>query len=184
MRRHNLRVAVAGLALLLSGVVLSAQSRGGAPAAGNPVVTFDTVKGTIEIELFAKDAPKSVERIVTLARENFFRGLRFHRVEKSLVQTGDPNSRDFTKRNVWGSGGSPRGPIGIVEMPKARRHVRGAVGLAHSGNAANANSQFYIMKAASPSLDGKHAVIGRVLAGMDIVDKLAAGDMITKVAIK
>ena len=150
---------------------------------GNPVVVFDTVKGVIEIELFAKDTPKSTAQVVRLVRENFYRGQRFHRAEASLVQTGDPNSRTFTKQNLWGSGGSGR-PIGVAEIVKAHRHIRGAVALAHSGNASRADSHCYIMRRASPSLDGKHAVIGRVIAGMDVVDKLERGDLIRKVSVK
>lgn len=153
------------------------------PAPGNPVVVFETAKGVIEIELFAKDAPKSTEQIVRLVRGNFYRGHRFHRAEASLVQTGDPNSRTFSKQNLWGSGGSGR-PIGVAEISKSRKHLRGSVALAHSGNAARADSQFYIMKRTGASLDGKHAVIGRVLAGMDVVDKLQVGDLITKVSVK
>jgi cyclophilin family peptidyl-prolyl cis-trans isomerase len=164
------------------GAVLAAQGRL-TPAAGNPVVVFETAKGVIEIELFAKDAPKSTEQIVRLVRENFYRGHRFHRAEPGLVQTGDPNSKTFSKENMWGSGGSGR-PIGVAEISKTRKHVRGAVALAHSGNPARADSQFYIMKRASPSLDGKHAVIGRVIAGMDVVEKLQRGDLITKVSVK
>jgi peptidylprolyl isomerase len=62
--------------------------------------------------------------------------------------------------------------------------VRGAVGLAHSGNPAGADSQFYIMKGASPSLDGKHAVIGQVVSGMAVVDKIAVPDMIKNATLK
>lgn len=153
------------------------------PAPANPVIVLETVKGVIEIELFEKDAPKSVAQIVKLANQNFYRGLRFHRAERSLVQTGDPNSRDYTKRNAWGSGGSGN-QIGVAEISKTRKHLRGAVGLAHAGDPKRADSQFYIMKAASPSLDGKHAVIGRVVAGMEVVDKLAVGDMVRKVSVK
>ena len=167
--------------VLLLGAVLGAQVPKAAP--GNPVVVFETAKGVIEIELFAKDAPKSAEQIVRLVRDNFYRGHRFHRAEAGLVQTGDPNSRTFSKQNLWGSGGSGRA-IGVAEINKTRKHVRGSVGLAHAGNPTRADSQFYIMKRPGPSLDGKHAVIGRVLSGMDVVDKLAIGDLITKVSVK
>ena len=176
-------------ALVLGAGVLGAVPVLGLPAdaqraeAGNPVLVIDTVKGTIEIELFVKDAPKSAAQLMRLARDNFYRGQRFHRAEASLVQTGDPNSRNFVKQNLWGSGSSGR-PIGVAEIVKTRRHVRGSVALAHSGNAARADSQFYIMKRPSPSLDGKHAVIGRVIAGMDVVDKLQKGDLIRKVSVK
>ena len=173
--------ATCSVLVLVLGAVLSAQPA--KPAPGNPVVVFETVKGVIEIELFAKDAPKSVEQITRLVRENFYRGHRFTRAEPSLAQTGDPNSKTFSKENLWGTGGSGR-PIGVAEISKSHKHVRGAVALAHSGRPERADSQFYIMKRASPSLDGKHAVIGRVIAGMDVVDKLQRGDLITKVSVK
>lgn len=175
------KVLGAVVLVLVLGAVLGAQAV--KPAAGNPVLVIDTVKGTIEIELFVKDAPKSAAQIMRLARENFYRGQRFHRAEPSLVQTGDPNSRNFVKQNLWGTGSSGR-PIGVAEIVKTRRHVRGSVALAHSGNAARADSQFYIMRRPSPSLDGKHAVIGRVIAGMDVVDKIQKGDLIRKVSVK
>jgi cyclophilin family peptidyl-prolyl cis-trans isomerase len=179
MRRHLLQFTV--LALLASAGLAGAQAV--RPAPGNPIVVFETAKGTIEIELFIKDAPKSVEQITRLVRENFYRGHRFHRAEAGLVQTGDPNSRTFSRENLWGSGGSGR-QIGVAEISKTRKHVRGAVALAHSGRPERADSQFYIMKRASPSLDGEYAVIGRVIAGMDVVDKLQRGDLITKVSVK
>ena len=151
--------------------------------AGNPVIVFETVKGNIEIELYAKDAPKAVEKLLTLVRQNFYRGQRFHRVEASLAQIGDPFSKDFTKRDRWGSGGSGQW-LGVVEIPKQHRHVRGAVGMAHPGRPERADSQIYIMKSASPSLNGKHAIVGRVVAGMEVVDKLQAGDLVRKVYVK
>ena len=167
------------IALLL---LLVAQSS--RPAAGNPVIVIETVKGAIEIELFAKDAPKTTERLLTLVRQNFYRGQRFHRVEPGfLIQVGDPATRDFTKRARWGSGGSGK-PIGVAEIVKTRRHVRGAVGMAHGGSATAADSQFYIMRAARPSLDGKYTIVGRVLTGMNIVDTTALNDMIRKAYVK
>lgn len=170
------------LAAVLGASVLSAQAA--KPAPGNPVIVIETVKGAIEIELFAKDAPKSVARLVALVRQNFYRGQRFHRVEPNfLIQAGDPATRDFTKRARWGSGGSGT-PIGVAEIVKARRHVRGAVGMAHAGSAAAADSQFYIMRAARPSLDGTYTIVGRVIAGMDIVDRTALNDMIRKAYVK
>ena len=104
-------------------------------------------------------------------------------VTPSLVQWGDPASRDMTRRDSWGSGGTGK-PIGVFELSKKRSHVRGAVGLAHSGNPLGADSQLYIMKAASPSLDGKHAIIGQVVAGMAVADKITAADMIKNTTLK
>jgi cyclophilin family peptidyl-prolyl cis-trans isomerase len=152
-----------------------------AQAAG-PVMVIETAHGTIEVQLFQSDAPKSVDHIVALVNKNFYRSQRFHRVESSVVQFGDPQSRDMTKQGSWGTGSS-FSPIGVEEISK-RKHVRGMVGLAHAGNARLADSQLYIMKMANPALDGKHAIVGQVVRGMDVVDKLQRADMLKMVTIK
>lgn len=185
-----MKVLSAGmLSAVVLGAVLSARAAGlpadaqrGAP--GNPVIAIETVKGTIEIELFAKDAPKTVARLLTLVRQNFYRGQRFHRVEPNfLIQVGDPGTRDFTKRARWGSGGSGQ-QLGVAEIAKTRRHVRGAVGMAHAGDPKRADSQFYILRGARPALDGKYAIVGRVIAGMEIVDRTELNDMIRRAYVK
>jgi len=149
----------------------------------DPILVLETVKGVIEIRLFRSEAPKSVDHMLELIKKSFYRGQRFHRAEKALVQVGDPQSRDMSKEAYWGNGNSGS-PIGVFERIKTRLHVRGAVGLAHSGNPLGADSQFYIMKAASPSLDGKHAVVGQVVAGMAVVDKIVVKDMIKNTTLK
>jgi peptidyl-prolyl cis-trans isomerase B (cyclophilin B) len=150
----------------------------------DPVVVFETVKGTFEIQLFQADAPKSVAQIVALCRRGFYRGQRIHRVTPTLAQWGDPKSKDMTQRAYWGTGGGSGKPINAFEVSKKHNHVRGAVGLAHAGNPMAADSQIYVMKSASPSLDGKHAVIGQVTAGMAVVDKLQETDVIKNVFVK
>lgn len=182
MRRLALLLSTAAVAVS----VLGSQSLQGAQAARGgaalPVMAIDTAKGTIEIQLFQNDAPKSVAHIIALVNKSFYRAQRFHRAEATLVQFGDPQSRDMTRIDSWGTGSSYN-PIGVAEISK-RKHVRGSVGLAHSGSATLADSQIYIMKAASPSLDGKHAIIGQVIAGMAVVDRIAKGDQIKLVTIK
>ena len=89
----------------------------------------------------------------------------------------------MSRRDYWGSTNSGS-PIGVFEWSKKRSHVRGAVGLAHSGDARGADSQLYIMKTASPGLDGKHAIVGRVITGMAVVDKIAVTDMIKNATVK
>jgi cyclophilin family peptidyl-prolyl cis-trans isomerase len=143
---------------------------------------MDTAKGMIQIRLFNADAPKSIEHILALVKRNFYRGLRIHRSEASLVQFGDPTSRDVSRRDWWGRAGSGQ-PIGVAEINK-RPHVRGTVSLAHSGNPQSADSQIFIMKGASPSLDGKHVVIGQVTSGMNVVDQLRVTDVIKNITIK
>ena len=171
--------------VLAAGVWVTAVSAWQAKPAppADPVIVFETAKGTIEMQLFQAEAPKSVAHILDLMKRSFYRGQRFHRVLGSLIQVGDPNSRNMSRQDSWGTANSGR-PIGVFELSKKRLHVRGAVALAHSGDPARADSQIYIMKAASPSLDGKHAVIGRVVAGMAVVDKIAVADMIKDAKVK
>lgn len=151
--------------------------------AANPILVLDTVKGAIEIELLRTDAPKSVDYIVALVEKNFYRGLRFHRAERALVQVGDAASRDVSKKAWWGR--SVHTPtVGVAEISKKLIHVRGMVGLAHSGNPAFASSQFYIMKAGDMSLNGKYTLFGRVRSGMPVVDTLQIGDILKQATIK
>ncbi len=153
------------------------------PIAASPVLVLDTSRGAIEIELLQQYAPKTVEYIIGLVKKNFYRGLRFHRVERTLVQIGDPNSRNVTRRNIWGQTGTTP-TVGVLETSRRASHTRGAVGLAHAGNAKFASSQFYIMKSDSPGLDGDFTVFGRVTSGMAIVDALKFEDVLKQATIK
>jgi peptidylprolyl isomerase len=72
----------------------------------------------------------------------------------------------------------------VAEISKRHLHVRGAVGLAYSGSAVNADSQLYIMKSPSPSLDGKYAIIGQVTKGMDVVDRVEETDLVKNMTVK
>jgi cyclophilin family peptidyl-prolyl cis-trans isomerase len=166
---------------------LVAQRTGGAakpsPAAG-PVLVVETVKGTFEIETYPQEAPKTVEHILALVNRRFYNGLRVHRVDKGfVVQFGDPQTRDMSKRDRWGTGGSGRS-IGVGEFSARRTHVRGAVAIAHPGDAKLGDSQMYIMLAPAPRLNGKFTVFGRVTSGMDVVDRLAITDVIRRVTVR
>ncbi len=183
MRRANIFVFAIVVAVGVLASTRAGRSQSAPPAPANPVLVFETLKGTIEIELFRSEAPKSVEHILALMKRSFYRGQRFHRVTAKLAQVGDPQSRNMTRQAYWGNGNSGN-PIGVFEWSKKRSHVRGAVGLAHSGSPLGADSQIYIMKAPSPDLDGKHAIIGRVVAGMAVVDKLVVTDMIKDARVK
>lgn len=176
-------VAMAGSGFVLARPATVPEAGPAMQAAGNPMLVLDTAKGSIEIELLQGDAPKSVEYIVDLVKKGFYRGQRFHRSERSLVQVGDVTSRDVTKKEWWGRNvHTPT--IGVAEISKKLIHVRGIVGLAHSGNAAQAHSQFYIIKESSPSLNGKYTIIGRVKVGMPTVDTIQVGDVIKNATIK
>ena len=164
-----------------------ATQRPAAPAAkpataAGPVLVVETVKGVIEIQTYPADAPKTVEHIVALAKRNFYNGLRVHRVAPGfVVQFGDPQTRDMTKRDRWGSGGSGN-QIGVAEIK--RPHRIGAVAAAHPGDPRYADSQMYISFAAQPKLDRSFTVFGQVTVGMDVARKLAVNDIIRRVTVK
>lgn len=186
MRRQLVLAAMAmvtGGALVLAAPAPSSETIPAGQATGNPTMVLDTAKGLIEIELLRSDAPKSVAYIIDLVEKNFYRGLRFHRAEPGLVQIGDAASRDVSKKAWWGR--SIHTPtVGVAEISKKLVHARGMVGLAHSGNATLANSQFYIMKVANMGLNSKYALFGRVRAGMPTVDSLQIGDVLKQATIK
>lgn len=179
---------IAGVTLVGQQAKLPAPQKPGAAAAG-PVLVLDTVKGAIEIELFPADAPKSVARILELAKQGFYRGQRFHWVSPGIVQFGDPLSRDMMKEKQWGTGGSGYRngvrPIGVLEASK-RKFVRGTVGMAYSSNqrAADGDSQMFILTAPNPPLDGKYTMLGQVTKGLAVVEKLEKGDTIKNLTVK
>jgi len=125
--------------------------------------TIQTNHGTIEIELFDEDAPKTVENFTKLARDGFYDGVVFHRVIPDfMIQGGDP------------TGTGMAGP-GYQFADEANEYgvVRGALAMANAGPNTN-GSQFFIVTAqACPWLDGKHTVFGRVASGMDVVDAIS-----------
>lgn len=152
------------------------------PAAAGPILVVETVKGTIEIETYPNEAPKTVEHFVALVKRNFYNGQRVHRVVPGfVVQFGDPQTRDMTKRDRWGSGGSGR-TIGVAEVK--RTHRVGAVAAAHPGDPRQADSQLYIAFAPQPQLDRNFTVFGQVISGMDVAQKLAINDVIRRITVK
>ncbi len=129
-------------------------------------------KGTITIELFAEEAPKTVANFEKLIKEGFYDGLTFHRVIKGFVaQGGCPNGN--------GTGG-PGYTIPCETKGNPRKHVRGALSMAHRGPNTG-GSQFFIVYEPQPHLDGMHTVFGQVISGMDVVDTITPGDVMKKV---
>jgi len=152
-----------------------------------PVIVVETAQGTFAFETFQKDAPVSVAHIMELAKSGFYDGQRVHRaVPGFLVQFGDPQTRDLEKRALWGRGAeaSSGKPIGVAEVSLKHKNVPLAVGLAHMGEPAQADSQLYIMLDARSELDGQYAVIGQVIEGGDVPAKLQAGDQIRRVFVR
>jgi cyclophilin family peptidyl-prolyl cis-trans isomerase len=128
--------------------------------------TLYTSEGTIELELYTDDAPKTVENFVKLSRDGFYEGVTFHRVIPDfMIQGGDPT-------------GTGMGGPGYQFEDELNQHrvVRGALAMANAGPNTN-GSQFFIVTAeATPWLDGKHTVFGRVTSGMDVVDRISEVD--------
>lgn len=149
----------------------------------NPVIIVETDKGPFEIELNPKLAPKGVALILGLVEKNYYRGLRVHRMTPSLVQFGDPLTRSMQNQSRWGTGGSGT-RVGVSEVVPAMQHVRGAVGLASAGEAKFADGQIYIMKTAMPGIDGQYSIIGRVISGLTVADKLQVTDVIKNITLK
>jgi len=124
----------------------------------------------IEIELMPSLAPRCVDSLVRLVRDGYYDGTTFHRVIAGfMIQGGDPNSRDSDPSNDGRGGTSDSLPD---EVSRARV-VRGAVALSNRGRPNSNSSQFFIMQADDPSLDGRHTIVGRVTSGIDFVDRIA-----------
>ena len=178
----------AALTIVVLGLVVTAARTPSAqqksPGAG-AIIVLETVKGTIEIETYPEEAPKTVAVVLGLIKKNFYNGLRFHRAEpKFLIQIGDPQSRNPQMVDWWGRAGSGK-PVGVSEITKKRRNIRGAVGMAYSGSDPKmAESQFYILRRNDPTLDARYAVFGAVIKGMDVVDKLEKGDMLKRASVR
>ncbi len=132
--------------------------------------------GTIVIDLMPEVAPKHVEQITALASEGAYDGVVFHRViEGFMAQTGDvANGIQGSDISMAGMGGSAR-----PDLPAEFSSVpfdRGIVGMARSQDPNSANSQFFIMFAPAPNLDGQYTVVGQVVRGMEVVDAIRKGD--------
>ena len=125
---------------------------------------IETSMGTITVELYPHEAPKTVENFVTLAKKGFYDGLLVHRViPHFMIQTGDPNGN--------GTGG-PGYTFADEFSPKLRHDKPGRLSMANAGPNTN-GSQFFITQAPTPWLDGKHTIFGQVVEGQDVVDKIA-----------
>jgi cyclophilin family peptidyl-prolyl cis-trans isomerase len=151
------------------------------------VIVVETSQGTFAFETYPEEAPKTVTHIVDLVRRGFYDGQRVHRaVPGFLIQWGDPQSRDPSKEAVWGRGpaASSGSPIGAAETSKKRTHSKGAVALSHPGNPAQADSQLYVVLGPHEELNGRYAVFGRVIAGLDVPDRIHKGDVIRRMYIK
>jgi cyclophilin family peptidyl-prolyl cis-trans isomerase len=149
----------------------------------DPIAVIETAKGKITIRLFKSLAPKTVDNFVDLAGKGFFNGLTFHRVEANFcIQGGDPQGNG-TGMYIDQTNKQPRFiPLEIAASLK--HNAPGVVAMAHGLSPNSASSQFYITLSPQPSLDGKYAIFGGVMSGMDVVRAIVKGDKMTTVSVQ
>lgn len=138
--------------------------------AKNPIVTFEMENGDIfKAELYPEIAPNTVNNFISLINSNFYDGLIFHRVIKNfMIQGGDPQGT-----GMGGPGYSIKGEFSSNGFKNDLAHQAGVLSMARSMMPDSAGSQFFIMHKDSPHLDGEYAAFGKVIEGMDIIDKIA-----------
>lgn len=150
---------------------------------GLPVVKMTTNRGTIEIELFKNDAPKTVENFLTLVKKGFYDGIHFHRVIPDfVVQGGCPNAKVKGDRRA-GTGG-PGYTIKCETQGNPRRHGLGNLSMAHAGKDTGGSQFFIVLNPKNCThLDGVHTVFGHVTNGLDVVGQIRPWDQMTKVEV-
>ncbi|HUG27025.1 MAG TPA: peptidylprolyl isomerase [Gemmatimonadales bacterium] len=143
--------------------------------------TIETSRGTIVAELFDAEVPGTVGNFEKLANSEFYDGTRFHRViPRFMIQGGDPLSKEPNNPRV-GSGG-PGYKIKCETHLNTHTHVAGTLSMAHAGKDTG-GSQFFICHEPQKHLNGVHTVFGQVTDGMDVVNAIAQGDVITSIRV-
>ena len=145
--------------------------------------TITTSKGDVVIKLFRDEAPLTTLNFITLADSGFYDGIVFHRIIPGFMsQVGDPLTKDPSKKDLWGTG-NPGYAIADEFGPGLKHDKAGVVSMANSGPNTG-GSQFFITHEETPWLDGKHAVFGTVVSGMDVVNQIEQGDKIVSISIE
>ena len=135
-----------------------------------PIVTLKTAKGAVEIELYPDVAPNTVNNFISLVRKGFYNGTLFHRVIPNfMVQGGDPRGD-----GTGGPGYRIRGEFSSNRFRNDLRHTRGVISMARTMDPNSAGSQFFIMVEKAPYLDGEYAAFGRVVTGMEEIDRIVS----------
>ncbi len=166
MFRRSL-IAGAAIATLTGESIMSETADAQTKSDPENTLYMDLKQGRVVIEMFPDLAPKAVERVKTLAREGFYDNTPFHRViEGFMAQGGDPTGT--------GTGGSKL-PDLPAEFTNKRHFLRGTCGMARTSDPNSANSQFYIMFAPAPHLDGQYTIWGQVTQGMEFIDQIKRG---------
>ena len=137
----------------------------------NPIVTFEMENGDVmKAELYPEIAPNTVNNFISLVKKGFYDGLIFHRVISGfMIQGGDPKGI-----GVGGPGYGIKGEFLQNGFKNDLKHSRGVLSMARSGNPDSAGSQFFIMHEDSPHLDGGYAAFGKLIEGIEVVDKICS----------
>ena len=137
----------------------------------NPIVTFEMENGDVmKAELYPEIAPNTVNNFISLVKKGFYDGLIFHRVISGfMIQGGDPKGI-----GVGGPGYGIKGEFLQNGFKNDLKHSRGVLSMAPSGNPNSAGSQFFIMHEDSPHLDGGYAAFGKLIEGIEVVDKICS----------
>jgi cyclophilin family peptidyl-prolyl cis-trans isomerase len=173
------------LAKLLTGAVLlilvytwpmAGQTSGTTKGKSQKVTGKEVPMGTIEIELFAEDAPKTVENFVKLAERKYFNGVTFHRVAKGFViQGGDPTGTGTGGKSIWGKDFADE--LNPNTPSYKEGYKKGIVAMANRGPNTN-SSQFFVMLQDIPRMPKNYTIFGKVVKGMDVVDKIGETEII------
>jgi peptidyl-prolyl cis-trans isomerase B (cyclophilin B) len=147
--------------------------------------TFETNRGTIEAELYEKDAPKTVENFEKLANSGFYDGVKFHRVIADfVVQGGDPLSRDLPEGDRRVGTGGPGYKIKCETAGNPRKHEVGALSMAHAGKDTGGSQFFMVLSEENTRhLNGVHTVFGKVTKGLDAMKQIKPNDVMNKVRV-
>lgn len=137
----------------------------------NPIVRITMYSGkVIRLELYPETAPITVENFLDLVKKGFYNGLTFHRIISGfMIQGGDPDGN-----GMGGPGYSIKGEFKSNGVDNPLKHEKGVISMARSMDPNSAGSQFFIMHEAAPHLDGQYAAFGKVIEGLDVVDKIAS----------
>ena len=136
--------------------------------AQNPIVTLETTAGVIKAELYPEVAPNTVNNFLSLVQKGFYDGTIFHRVIPGfMIQGGDPEGT-----GMGGPGYGIRGEFSANGVVNNLNHTRGVLSMARSQRPNSAGSQFFIMVADAPHLDGQYAAFGKVIEGIEVVDEI------------
>ncbi len=136
----------------------------------NPIVTIETNRGTIQVELYPEIAPNTVKNFLSLVNKGFYDGTIFHRVIPGfMIQGGDPQGT-----GMGGPGYTIPGEFSSNGFTNDLKHTRGVLSMARAMHPDSAGSQFFLMVADAPHLDGQYASFGKVISGMDVCDAIVS----------